>query len=67
MMGRETPPKAAFVYTGITLGKGVRGGHVLRKVARRVDFVFADVKDSYGYNGNVSPPPMILLMPYRQR
>jgi transposase len=38
---------------------------VLRKVARLVDFdfVYGEVKESYGYNGNVSvPPPMILKL-----
>jgi len=38
---------------------------VLRKVSRLVDFdfVYGEVKDSYGYNGNVSvAPPMILKL-----
>ncbi|MBI1998238.1 MAG: hypothetical protein HYU31_14655 [Deltaproteobacteria bacterium] len=38
---------------------------MLRKVARLVDFdfVYAEVKESYGYNGNVSmPPPMTLKL-----
>lgn len=62
MMGREGPPQASLFYTGINLDKSVRSDHVLRKVARLVDFnfVYAEVKERYGYNGNVSvPPPMI--------
>ena len=38
---------------------------MLRKVARLVDFdfVYGEVRESYGYNGNVSvPPPMILKL-----
>ena len=65
MMGRESPPQASLFYTGINLDKRVRSDHVLRKVARRVDFdfVYTEVKESYGYNGNVSvPPPMILKL-----
>lgn len=65
MMGRESPPQASLFYTGINLDKRVRSGHVLRKVARLVDFdfVYGEVKESYGYNGNVSvPPPMILKL-----
>jgi len=65
MMGRESPPQASLFYTGINLEKRVRRDHVLRKVARLVDFdfVYGEVKESYGYNGNVSvPPPMILKL-----
>ena len=65
MMGRENPPQPSLFYTGISLDKRVRSDHMLRKVARLVDFdfVYAEVKGSYGYNGNVSvPPPMILKL-----
>lgn len=65
MMGRENPPQPSLFYTGINLEKRVRSDHVLRKVSRLVDFefVYAEVKESYGYNGNVSvPPPMILKL-----
>jgi len=66
MMGRERPPQASLFYTGINLDKRVRSDHVLRKVARLVDFefVYGEVKESYGYNGNVSvaPPLIVKLM-----
>src|SRR2546428_1030285 len=65
MMGRENTPQSSLFYTGINLDKRVRSYHVLRKVARLVDFdfVYGEVKESYGYNGNVSvPPPMILKL-----
>lgn len=64
-MGRENAPQPSLFYTGINLEKRVRSDHVLRKVARLVDFdfVYGEVKESYGYNGNVSvPPPMILKL-----
>ena len=65
MMGHQPPPQASLFYTGINLEKRIRSDHVLRKVAQMVDFdfVYAEVKESYGYNGNVSvPPPMILKL-----
>lgn len=65
MMGRENPPQPSLFYAGINLEKRVRSDHALRKVARLVDFdfVYGEVKESYGYNGNVSvPPPMILKL-----
>lgn len=63
MMGRESPPQASLFYTGINLDNRVRSDHMLRKVARLVDFdfVYAEVKESYGYNGNVSVPPSMIL------
>ena len=65
MMGRQPPPQPSLFYTGINLEKRIRSDHMLRKVARLVDFdfVYGEVKESYGYNGNVSvPPPMILKL-----
>jgi len=46
MTGRESPPQASLFYTGINLDKRVRSDHVLRKVARLVDFdfVYGEVK-----------------------
>jgi transposase len=66
MMGRDQPPQHSLFYTGINLEKRVRREHVLRRVARLVDFefVYGEVKDRYGYNGNVSvaPPVIVKLM-----
>jgi transposase len=75
MMGRENPPQPSLFYTGINLEKRVRRDHVLRKVARLVDFefVYSEVNESYGQNGNVSVPPptvlklMLLLVLYNVR
>ncbi len=48
MMGRESPPQASLFYTGINLEKRIRSDHVLRKVARLVDFdfVYIEVKEA---------------------
>lgn len=65
MMGHQPPPQPSLFYTGINLEKRIRADHVLRKVARMVDFdfVYQEVRDRYGYNGNVSvPPPMIIKL-----
>jgi hypothetical protein len=58
-MGQDKPPQRALFYTGINLDKRVRSEHMLRKVAGVVDFdfVYGEVKESYGYNGHVSLPP----------
>ena len=63
MMGRDKPPQRSLFYTGINLDKRVRREHVLRKVAELVDFefVYGEVQESYGYNGNVSVAPPIIL------
>ena len=66
MMGHQPPPQPSLFYTGINLEKRIRADHVLRKVARMVDFdfVYQEVKDRYGYNGNVL---MMLLVLYNVR
>ncbi len=63
MMGQDKPPQRSLFYTGINLDKRVRCEHVLRKVEKLVDFefVYGEVKESYGYNGNVSVAPPIIL------
>ncbi len=65
MMGHQPPSQPALFYTGFNLEKRIRADHILRKVARMVDFdfVYQEVKDRYGYNGNVSvAPPMIIKL-----
>jgi len=65
MMGREPPHQPKLFYQGINLEKRVPPGHILRKISKRIDFdfIYAEVRDTYGINGNVSvPPPVILKM-----
>jgi len=65
MMGRQPPCQPKLFYQDINLEKRVPPDHILRKVRERIDFdfIYAEVKESYGINGNVSvPPPVILKM-----
>ena len=63
MMGRAKPPQGKLFYEGFRLEERVRQNHPLRTIRKLVDFDFAyrEVKDCYGYNGNVSVPPPVVL------
>jgi transposase len=62
MIGRLKPQKELFSYA-INLDKRVRSEHPLRRIRELVDFSFVrdEVKDLYGYNGNESVPPEVIL------
>jgi transposase len=62
MMGVKEGQKALFSYE-VDLDKRVRSEHPLRKVQQCVDFTFArnEVAHCYGYNGNVSEDPAVIL------
>ncbi|MGD0627259.1 MAG: transposase [Thermodesulfobacteriota bacterium] len=65
MMGRQSSYQYKFFLSGFSLEKRVRQDHVLRKIAEKIDFnfIYEEVRDTYGANGNVSvPPPVILKM-----
>jgi len=65
MMGRQSSHQYKFFLSGFSLEKRIRKDHVLRKIAETIDFdfIYGEVKDAYGANGNVSvPPPVILKM-----
>jgi len=65
MMGRQPPYQHKFFVSGFNLDKRIRKDHILRKIAEKIDFdfIYEEVRDSYGINGNVSvPPPVILKM-----
>jgi transposase len=65
MMGRQPPYQHKFFVKAFNLDKRIRPDHVLRKILGRIDFdfIYAEVKEHYGANGNVSvPPPVILKM-----
>jgi hypothetical protein len=59
MMGRQPPYQNKFFVTSFNLDRRIRKDHILRKVAEKIDFdfIYQEVKDSYGVNGNVSVPP----------
>jgi transposase len=63
MMGREDPPQPSLFYTSFNLDKRIRPNHPLRKVSSVLDFGFVsdEVEHLYGYNGNVSVPPPVIL------
>jgi transposase len=63
MMGKEPPRQPQLFYTGINLEKRVRANHPLRQIERILDLSFAykEVDVCYGYNGNVSIPPPVVL------
>ena len=65
MMGRQRDYQNKLFITGFNLEKRVRKNHILRRVLEKIDFhfIYDEVKDTYGVNGNVSvPPPVILKM-----
>ena len=65
MMGRQLKVQNKLFYTAINLEQRVRKNHILRKVKRNIDFdfIYNEVKDKYGINGNESvAPPIILKM-----
>jgi transposase len=65
MMGYQPGFQPKLFYHQINLDQRVPKDHLLRKIQEKIDFdfIYAEVKDSYGDNGNVSiPPPAILKM-----
>jgi transposase len=65
MMGQQEGFQPKLFYHQISLEKRIPKGHLLRKIREQIDFdfIYAEVKDTYGDNGNVSiPPPVILKM-----
>jgi transposase len=64
-MGRQKKVQKKLFYTNLDLDQRIRKDHILRKVNKYVDFdfIYNEVKDKYGINGNVSvPPPVVLKM-----
>lgn len=65
MMGHQPIYQNKLFITGFNLDKRIRQDHPLRKILEKInfDFIYDEVKDSYGSKGNVSvPPPVILKM-----
>jgi transposase len=65
MMGKQSGYQHKLFVTGFNLENRIRTDHPLRKIAATIDFefIYHQVKASYGVNGNVSvPPPVILKM-----
>ena len=65
MMVRQSKVQNKLFYTALNLEQRVRKNHILRRVKREVDFdfIYNEVKDTYGIKGNESvAPPIILKM-----
>ncbi len=63
MMGHhDTPQDNLFLYN-IYLEDRVRKDHPLRRIKELIDFnfIYKEVEDTYGQNGNVSIPPPVIL------
>lgn len=63
MMGYQPPPQSSLFYVGINLDKRIRSNHPLRKIDELIDFdfIYKEVQDKYGRNGNVSVAPPVIL------
>jgi transposase len=64
-MGRQPKVQNKLFFTSVNLEQRVRKNHILRKFKSRIDFdfIYNEVKDKYGINGNESvAPPVILKM-----
>jgi len=63
MMGYQAGFQPKLFYHQINLEQRVPHNHLLRKIQAQIDFdfIYAEVKDSYGHNGNVSVPPPVIL------
>jgi transposase len=63
MMGYQPDYQHKLFVTGFNLENRIRKDHILRKILETVDFdfIYQEVKDSYGDNGNVSVPPSVIL------
>lgn len=53
MMGHSPPPQGKLFYTNLNLDKRIRPHHLLRRIARLIDFdfIYHEVADQYGTNG----------------
>lgn len=63
MMGYHKAPQDNLFLYNIYLENRVRKEHPLRRIKDLVDFdfIYKEVEDKYGKNGNVSVPPPIIL------
>jgi transposase len=65
MMGYHEPPQESIFLYNIYLEDKVRKDHPLRRIDELIDFdfIYKEVDNKYGKNGNVSvPPPTILKL-----
>jgi len=63
MMGKQLLPQPKLSYYNTNIEERISHSHPLRAVKAEVDFdfVYDSVASLYGYNGNVSVPPPVIL------
>ena len=63
MMGEQKGYQHKVFITGFNLEKRVPKDHILRKIQEQIDFdfIYKEVKHTYGVKGNVSVPPPVIL------
>ena len=63
MMGQQKDYQHKIFITGFNLEKRVPKDHILRKIHEQIDFdfIYKEVKHTYGVKGNVSIPPPVIL------
>lgn len=63
MMGHQEDFQPKLFYHQVNLGQRVPKDHTLRRIQEKIDFdfVYGEVKGTYGDNGNVSVPPPVIL------
>jgi transposase len=63
MMSYQNPPQGKLFYIGVNIDKRIRQSHPLRKINEQIDFdfIYTEVEDKYGQNGNQSVPPPVIL------
>ena len=65
MMGYQSNVQPKLFHYQLNLEQKIPQSHILRKIKEKIDFdfIYNEVRESYGGNGNVSvPPPIILKM-----
>lgn len=63
MMGKQSHNQEKLFHYNVSLEQRIPQKHLLRKIRQLIDFdfVYHEVKDFYGDNGNVSVPPPVML------
>ena len=63
MMGHQPDYQHKLFIAGFNLDNRIPKDHILRKISEKIDFDFIskEVEDTYGTNGNVSVPPLVIL------
>jgi len=63
MLGKPNQLQPKLFYNSFSLEQRIPKDHLLRKIKDSIDFTFirSEVKDLYGYNGNQSVDPVVIL------